>query len=185
MIEKSMNGELIVIEDVSKKLIGKNISFMLTGSIAMNFYVEPRMTRDIDIVINLQKENSLEIVKMFEEDYYIDKLAVEMAIETNKMFNIIHNETITKVDFIIRKNIEYRLIEFERRKFINLFDIPTYIVSKEDLIISKLFWMKDSGSNMQKKDILLLLSSEYDKEYVHHWITKLGLSIHFKEIQNG
>lgn len=61
MIEKSMNGELIVIEDVSKKLIGKNISFMLTGSIAMNFYVEPRMTRDIDIVINLQKENSIEI----------------------------------------------------------------------------------------------------------------------------
>jgi hypothetical protein len=180
-----MNGELKVIEDVSRKLIRWNIPFMLTGSIAMNFYVEPRMTRDIDIVANLQKENIKEIVKMFEEDYYIDKLAVEIAIESNKMFNIIHNETVTKVDFVIRKNTEYRLLEFERRKSINLFDIPTFIVSIEDLIVSKLYWMKDSASNIQKKDISLLLSSQYDKEYVNHWTSKLGLSVLLKEILNG
>lgn len=53
---------------------------------------------------------------MFRQDYYIDEDAVKMAIDSNRMFNIIHNETITKVDFILRKKLEYRLLEFERRK---------------------------------------------------------------------
>ncbi len=180
-----MNGEIAVIEDVSKKLIEYKIPFMLTGSIAMNFYVEPRMTRDIDIVVYLQKENISAIVKMFEQDYYIDEDSVRMAIESNRMFNIVHNETVTKVDFIIRKKTEYRLVEFERRQLVNFVNIPTYIVSKEDLIISKLDWMKNSKSDMQKKDISLLLSSDYDKDYVKKWSIELALNGLLEEIING
>ena len=180
-----MNGEIVVIEDVSKKLIEYKIPFMLTGSIAMNFYVEPRMTRDIDIVVYLQKENISAIMKMFEKDYYIDEDSVRMAIDNNRMFNIVHNETVTKVDFILRKKTEYRLMEFERRQLVNFGNIPTYIVGKEDLILSKLDWMKNSKSDIQKKDISLLLSSDYDKDYVTKWSTELGLQTLLEEIING
>jgi hypothetical protein len=180
-----MNGEIAVIEDVSKKLIEYKIPFMLTGSIAMNYYVEPRMTRDIDIVVYLRKENISAIVKMFEQDYYIDEDFVMMAIDSNRMFNIVHNETVTKVDFILRKKSDYRLVEFERRQLVTFVNFPTYIVSKEDLILSKLDWMKNSKSDMQKKDISLLLSSGYDKEYVQKWSTELGLKTLLEEIKNG
>ncbi len=180
-----MNGEIAVIEDVSKKLIEYKIPFMLTGSIAMNYYVEPRMTRDIDIVVYFQKENISAIMKMFEKDYYIDEDSVRMAIDNNRMFNIVHNETVTKVDFILRKKSEYRMIEFERRQFVNFLNIPTYIVSKEDLIISKLDWMKNSNSDMQKRDITFLISSGYDKDYVQKWTRELGLKTLFEEILNG
>ncbi len=61
-----MNGELLFISDVSQKLIEHEIPFMLTGSIAMNYFVEPRITRDIDLVIHLKDENIPLIVKMFE-----------------------------------------------------------------------------------------------------------------------
>jgi hypothetical protein len=164
-----MNGELLVISDVSRILIEYQIPFMLTGSIAMNYFVEPRMTRDIDLVIHLKEENIPLIVKMFEKDNYIDEGAIKWAIENNHMFNIIHNETVTKVDFILRKSNEHRLLEFERRHQIQFLNIKTYIVSLEDLIISKLYWIKDSKSDLQKRDILLLLASSYETHYVEKW----------------
>ena len=180
-----MNGELLVINDVSQKLIEHQISFMLTGSIAMNYFVEPRMTRDIDIVIHLIKENIPLVMKMFEKDYYIDEEAIKWAIENNRMFNIIHNETVTKVDFILRKSNTYRLLEFERRQQIQFLNVKTYIVSLEDLIISKLYWMKDSKSDFQKRDILLLLASSHDTLYVEKWSKNLGLESILEEIKNG
>ncbi len=180
-----MNGELLVISDVSRKLIEYQIPFMLTGSIAMNYFVEPRMTRDIDLVIHLKEENIPLILKMFEKDYYIDEGAIKWAIENNRMFNIIHNETVTKVDFILRKSNEYRLLEFERRQQIQFLNIKTYIVSLEDLIISKLFWMKDSKSDLQKRDILLLLASSHDTHYVEKWSKNLGLESILEEIKDG
>jgi hypothetical protein len=63
------------------------------------------------------------------------------------------------VDFIIRKDQEYRLAEFKRRKKITIADFTTYIVSIEDLIISKLNWMRDSDSELQKNDVKSLLLS--------------------------
>jgi hypothetical protein len=180
-----MNGELLVINDVSQKLIEHQISFMLTGSIAMNYFVEPRMTRDIDIVIHLKEEDIPLIMKMFEKDYYIDEEAIKWAIENNRMFNIIHNETVTKVDFILRKSNTYRLLEFERRQQIQFLNVKTYIVSLEDLIISKLYWMKDSKSDFQKRDILLLLASSHDTLYVEKWSKNLGLESILEEIKNG
>jgi hypothetical protein len=180
-----MNGELLVISDVSRILIEYQIPFMLTGSIAMNYFVEPRMTRDIDLVIHLKEENIPLIVKMFEKDYYIDEGAIKWAIENNHMFNIIHNETVTKVDFILRKSNEHRLLEFERRQQIQFLNIKTYIVSLEDLIISKLYWIKDSKSDLQKRDILLLLASSYETHYVEKWSKNLGLESILEEIKDG
>ena len=55
---------------------------------------------------------------LFSDDFYIDIESVKVAIRDKQMFNIIHNEAIIKVDFIIRKDIEYRKIEFERRRSI-------------------------------------------------------------------
>ena len=60
------------------------------------------------------------------------------------IFNLLHQESVIKVDCIIRKKTEYRRVEFERREKISILDFTTFIVSKEDLIISKLFLAKDS-----------------------------------------
>ena len=76
------------------------------------------------------------------------------------MFNIIHNQSIFKIDFIIRKNTSsYRNTEFQRRRRLELDDTQIWIVSLEDLIISKLFWAKESFLEMQIRDINNLLIS--------------------------
>lgn len=79
------------------------------------------------------------------------------------------------MDCIIRKASPYRLAEFERRHRITIEDFSTWIASKEDLIISKLYWAKDSHSETQLLDVKNLASTGYDAAYVERWTESLGL----------
>ena len=139
-----MLDELAVLKLVIKRLELAGISYMITGSVATNFYTTPRMTRDIDIVINVNEDDTEKIYSLFSEDFYIDRDMIKDAIQRKQMFNIIHNESVIKVDFVVRKDTEYRKIEFERKRTIDFDGSMIYITSPEDLILSKLYWAKDS-----------------------------------------
>lgn len=170
-----MLNEFDVLQDVSKKLAGLGIPYMLTGSLAMNYYSQPRMTRDIDIVIEAQPEDVNNLVSIFEPDYYVDGKAVARAIAHKRAFNIIHHEAFIKVDCIIKKPSTYREVEFDRRQKVTIQAFPVWLVSKEDLIISKLDWARDSRSELQLGDVKNLLASGYDVEYLARWTKDLGL----------
>lgn len=101
------------------------------------------------------------------------------------MFNVIHEKSGFKVDFIIRKDQPYREIEFQRRRLIDLDGTNVWVVSSEDLIISKLYWAKDSFSQLQIGDIRKLMTSvkNLDMDYINKWIQKLGLSAIFAKVE--
>ena len=179
-----MQNEMIVLRDVTDKLAGAGIHYMLTGSFALTYYAEPRMTRDIDIVVELETKDTSLFIRLFETEYYIPINAVERAIANKTLFNFIHNEFIVKVDFIIRKDIEYRRVEFDRRRRVDIDGLTIWIVSKEDLIISKLYWASDSHSEFQLRDVKSLLKSGYDSEYLEDWAKKLGLNDLLRECRN-
>ena len=180
-----MLTELDILRDVTRKFDQLNIQYMLTGSLAMSYYSQPRMTRDIDLVVNISQTSIKKMETLFIADYYISIDSVINAIDNEFMFNLIHTESSIKVDCIVRKKEEYRLTEFERRQKIRLTDFDIYIVSKEDLIISKLIWFKDSNSELQKKDIKNLLVSGYDKDYLQRWILRLNLKKHYEDVLNA
>lgn len=115
MIDDPLQNELDIMRDVSGRLEGAGIAYMLTGSMAMNYYAHPRMTRDIDIVVALTPAETDRVVALFEADYYVSREAVRNSIAQESIFNLIHNESVIKVDCIIRKNTPYRQTEFERR----------------------------------------------------------------------
>jgi hypothetical protein len=171
-----MQNELDVLRDVTKKLSRAGIQYMLTGSFALNYYAEPRMTRDIDLVVALEPKDTDTFVALFDEEYYLPRNAMGRAIINRTQFNILHNDSIIKVDCIVRKNTEYRQLEFERRRLVTADDIEVWIVSKEDLIISKLYWAKESHSEFQLHDVRNLLKSGYDATYLQTWTEKLGLN---------
>ena len=176
-----MQNELDIVRDVSQRLDGADIGYMLTGSMAMNYYAQPRMTRDIDVVVALRPVDAERMVKLFSPDYYVSREAVDSSIKRQSMFNLIHNESVIKVDCIVRKQNEYRLNEFNRRQRIKIQDFETWIVSKEDLILSKLFWAKDSHSELQLRDVKNLVSTGCDRTYIEHWTAELGLSSLWQE----
>lgn len=179
-----MLNEFDVIRDVTSRLTKAGIPYMLTGSLAMNYYSQPRMTRDIDFVIEAQAKDVDMIVSIFEADYYIDRNAVARALALQRSFNIIHNEAFIKVDCIIRRGSDYRQLEFERRREVTIQGFKVWLVSKEDLIISKLYWARDSHSELQLRDVKNLLASGYDVEYLERWTQKLELTTLLKECLN-
>jgi len=168
-----VQNELDIVREVSTRLDGAGIGYMLTGSMAMNYYALPRMTRDIDLVVALQPGHAERVVRLFSPDYYVSREAVDSAIANHSLFNLVHNESVIKVDCIVRKQDAYRLAEFDRRQRIRIEDFETWIVSKEDLILSKLFWAKDSHSELQLRDVKNLLSAGCDRAYVERWTREL------------
>jgi hypothetical protein len=168
-------NEIDIVRDISRKFEKADIPYMLTGSMAMNYYAQPRMTRDIDVVIAIGPEDVGRVAALFRPDYYVSEENIRESVAHESIFNLIHQESVIKVDCIIRKRTEYRLVEFERRQKISVRDFNTFIVSKEDLIISKLSWAKDSHSEIQLGDVRNLLATGYDTAYLQHWTRELGL----------
>jgi hypothetical protein len=81
-----------------------------------------------------------------------------------------------KLDFIVRKDSPYRQHEFGRRQRVRLPGFETWIVSREDLILSKLAWAKDSGSELQLRDVRALLAGSVDRTYLERWAEELSVS---------
>ncbi|RLD84285.1 MAG: hypothetical protein DRJ10_01625 [Bacteroidetes bacterium] len=167
---------LNLLKRITKSLEIKNIPYMLSGSIALNNYTVPRMTMDIDIIIELHEENLNDFLSIFGDNYYLNRDVVKVETKRLGMFNVIDHETGFKVDFILRKNTEYRKHEFQRRKKTQIADFEVWIVSPEDLTISKIEWVQQYQSDKQINDIENLLANpEIDKIYITSWCEKLSL----------
>jgi hypothetical protein len=96
---------------------------------------------------------------------------------------MIHQASGIKVDLIVRKSSDYRLVEFDRRQRANLGTVDTWIVSREDLILSKLVWARDSQSAMQRRDVeLLLQGGNLDRDYLRLWALRLGVDTVLNEL---
>ncbi len=173
----SMNEELEVLINVTHALHSANIAYMITGSVAMNYYAFPRMTRNIDIVIELKEIDTAAFVNLFKGDFYTDQDSIAEAIRNHGMFNIIHNKYVLKVDFIVKKSSPFRQMEFQRKRQILVEKTPMWIVSPEDLILSKLWWSRDSHSEVQISDIRNLFDSvdDLDIVYIDKWVAEMGL----------
>ncbi|MBX7173842.1 MAG: hypothetical protein K1X72_22930 [Pyrinomonadaceae bacterium] len=168
-----------VLKDCSERLENLGIDYI---SMALVHYAIPRTTTDIDVIIELSVKDADRFIRAFEGDYYVPHNRVRDAISRNKIFNVLNQQTIIKIDCIIRKNDEFNLKAFSRKKKVNYSgDFEVWIISKEDLIISKLNWAKTSKSEMQMRDVASIIRNGYDEEYVDFWVEKLGLKEIFQE----
>jgi hypothetical protein len=179
-----MSEELEVLKEVARRLDGTGIAYMITGSTAANFYAVPRMTRDIDIVVELSERDIGKFILAFEKDHYLEPETVREAVKNKGMFNLIHDQYIIKVDFVVRKDTPYRRREFSRKKRISVDGENLYIVAPEDLILSKLVWAKDSKSEIQLRDVQNLLQSVkgLDRRYLARWGKQLGVDSLYREV---
>lgn len=178
-----MTEELEVLATVARRLEVAGIRYMVTGSFAANYYAVPRMTRDIDLVVELAAADADRFCAGFEGDFYLDRDAVRAAIANRGAFNLIHLQHVVKVDCIVRKDSEYRRTEFERRRQGSIEGHGVAIVTPEDLIVSKLDWMRHTRSEVQLSDVRNLLRSvpDLDRRYLAHWTERLGLVALYRE----
>lgn len=183
-----MSDKLIpvkIVHDFVERIEPLGIKYMLTGSAAMLLYNFYRMTADIDIVVELGFEDADRIIEAFEPDYYVPHGRVRDAIARKFMFNVIHQETAFKIDFVVKKTNEFQLNAFERRRKTDFHGKEICVITLEDLIIAKLLWAKDSRSEKQLTDVENLLQNDFDVEYTKTWVEKLGIKDLFNQCQNA
>ena len=162
---------------VVERLERARVPYFISGSMAANYYTVPRMTRDIDIVLELRPPHLKLFIENFRNDFYVEEEFIKEEVNRRGMFNLIHKEYAFKVDFIIRKETEFQDSCFKRRREVRLEDYAAWMISREDLVIAKLLWAKDSLSELQLRDVknLLRTAGNLDTAYLEQWVSRLSL----------
>lgn len=181
-------------EDILVHVVGMldrlKIPYMITGSIAVSYYGIPRLTHDVDIIIEIgvDKVDKIEgIIHSFGEGFYISGEAIRDAVMRRGMFNAIHSKSGFKVDFWLVKEELYDQNRFNRKIAHRLLGRDIYITSPEDLIIIKLCWYKDSASEKHFQDALgvyRMQSDSLDMKYLRKWCEELSVLSFFIQLQH-
>lgn len=157
------------------------IPYMITGSHASAYYGEPRFTRDIDIVADIQPGQVKDFVVYFpDSEYYCDADMIPAEIKNRGQFNIIHTGSGLKIDIILTKATPFSRSEFTRKiKNALLADTNAYFASPEDVIIKKMEFYLKGGSEKHLRDITAILKisgDSVDRDYIFLWAERLGLT---------
>jgi hypothetical protein len=131
-----MRDELSVLKLVTARLDAAGLAYMVTGSVALSLYAEPRMTRDVDLVVELGPSDTTRMMDAFGPEFDVDADRIRDAITARSMFNAIHTAAVVKLDIIVRKPGAYRETEFRRRRRAEIDGAPMWVVSPEDLLLS-------------------------------------------------
>jgi sugar/nucleoside kinase (ribokinase family) len=160
------------------------IDYFIGGSVASSAYGIARATVDVDLIAKIETKHVDNLVKALEKNYYIDAGMITNAIQEKSSFNLIHLETMIKIDIFILRDQPYDLKAFDRRQTDTLDEESArkfYLSSPEDVILSKLQWYHLGGrlSQQQWKDVLGVLKVQGDRldlKYLKYWASKLNLS---------
>jgi hypothetical protein len=175
---------LLVVEPLIQAFERLGISYYIGGSVTSSVHGIPRATVDVDLVADIQRKHVPLLVNMLESVYYIDRDMLLEAIQRQASCNLIHLETMLKIDVFVLKSTAYDQEAFQRRRK-NVLDeeqdIELFLASPEDIILSKLDWFRMGGgvSERQWTDVMGVLKVQkghLDMSYLHHWAEELGLT---------
>ncbi len=170
-----------LLRHVLKVLEEMGITYMVVGSVASSAYGEPRLTQDIDIVVSLTADDAEPLARAFPiPDYYVSLEAVKEAIACGGQFNVIHPGSGNKIDFMMAIRGPWGRQQLSRRQRVRIFpDTEGYTASSEDIIISKMEYYRQGGSEKHLRDITGIVKvsgQDVDCKYIADWAEKLGLS---------
>ena len=179
-----MQGEITrVLLRVTQTLERLGVPYAVGGSLASSLHGVMRSTLDVDIVADIKPEHVPALVSAFSTEFYADEAMIRDTIKHRSSFNLIHYETAFKVDIFIRKLRPYDQVQLNRRRKSVIATNPeasVYVVSPEDIILSKLEWYRMGGevSDRQWRDILGVLkvrAGELDLNYLRKWAGELNV----------
>ena len=161
-----------------------NIPYLIGGSLASTLYGLVRTTQDSDIVAEMHPEHVQPFVMALQNEFFVDDEMIVESIERHSSFNIIHRETMFKVDVFIprpRPFVQSQLARAQRQIFSQDMELSAKFASPEDTILAKLEWYRMGGevSERQWRDISGVLKTragELDLDYLHRWAKELNVS---------
>ncbi len=156
------------------------IPYLITGSVAAMAYGEPRLTNDIDLVAAIETKHIAAMVAAFPApSFYLSDEAIRAAIAAQTQFNIIHPTAGLKIDVMVRKDTPFDRSRFARARTLRPSEsYPAAFASAEDVIIKKMEYYQEGGSDKHLRDItgmLKISGQDIDQAYISEWADRLGL----------
>jgi hypothetical protein len=174
---------------VLHRLEDAGIAYMVVGSMASMLFGEPRLTHDLDLVVELAPRDALRLNTLFPaEDFYCPPIEIiQSEITSRGQFNLIHHDSGLKIDLILRKDTPHGHTEFNRRARLPfVVGHEAWVASPEDVIIKKLEYFRIGGSEKHLKDIRGILSeTPTDDAYLKSWVDRLGLVAEWSRVTPG
>lgn len=180
----SMPHEVVL--QVIKVFEKLNIPYMIGGSFASGIYGIPRMTQDADILADIKLKNIQGLMDLLKDSFYIDNNMIQNAINARSSFNIIHFESMFKIDIFLPKRDLFNDSKFKRRrreKLVEEVEDKVYLTSPEDIILTKLDWFQKGGevSDRQYKDVLGVIKIQNQRDgldwnYLEYWAKEINVA---------
>ncbi|MGF1583051.1 MAG: nucleotidyl transferase AbiEii/AbiGii toxin family protein [Gemmataceae bacterium] len=178
-----------LLKHLASTLDQMGVPYLVTGSMASIAYGEPRFTNDIDVVVALPVDKVPALCAAFPApDYHCSEDSALKAVRDGFQFNILSPASGLKIDVIVATDSE-----FDRSRLARGVRLPTgedfevTFASAEDLIVKKLLYFQEGGSEKHLRDIVGVLEVQgknIDSEYLNDWITKFGLESEWQLIQD-
>ena len=148
--------------DVLERL---SIPHMVVGGFAAIFYGEPRLTLDVDIVVDMKWQHVASFVQAFPiPDYYVSEEGIRDSLQRSYPFNVIQPTTGAKVDLIPLPRDQFTQAAFRRRQRLEYdeFGHSATFITPEDIILAKLIAFRETGSDKHLRDALGVLVTQWE-----------------------
>jgi hypothetical protein len=165
------------------------VPYAVVGSMASSYFGEARLTNDVDILADIRPEHVHGLIAAFPpEQFYLSEDAVREAINHKSQFNIIVPEAGLKVDIILPAGDAYDAQRLQRKILGRLHGTsqPSYFASPEDVIIKKLEFHLEGGSDKHIRDIAGILKASFasvDTKYIEAFAERMGNVEGWREAQ--
>ena len=150
----------------TQRLNTLGVSYMVSGSVAVIIYGEPRLTHDVDLIVVLDREHIARLPEVFPPtEFYCpptEVIAVEAAREQRGHFNIIHHETGFKADVYLSGRDPLHAWGLARARRLEVEGLAVVVAPPEYVIVRKLEYYREGGSEKHLRDIRSMLDTSRD-----------------------
>ncbi|KAB2642156.1 MAG: hypothetical protein DVB26_03490 [Verrucomicrobia bacterium] len=157
--------------------------YLVTGSIGAMAYGEPRLTNDIDLILEIQSEEVASLIRAFpESDFYLppfDVIQSERVRMQRGHFNIIHLETMLKADVYLAGADPLHRWAFQHVVHMEIEGRQIAFAPSEYIILRKLEFFEEGGSEKHLRDIAAMMQEsgpEIDAVFLAQEVLERGLS---------
>jgi hypothetical protein len=174
--------------DVLGRLNAAGVDYMLTGSMASNYWGIPRTTHDLDFVLLMTPDQTGAMVSAFDAGFFLQPESVRAAFQPPFQFNVLDEQSALKADFWLLREDAFEQTAFERRMPVVLFGASAWIATAEDIILHKLYWNKITPSGRQLGDaagVYAVRSDSLDIHYLRHWAEELDVQGELNDLIGG